>query len=61
MAMSSFQLFIKQVEDQDTPEDLKSKTLNIIFDILMVYDEELLNHSKDIVSISEISLVLGLN
>lgn len=59
--MSSFQLFIKQVEDQDTPEDLKSKTLNIIFDILMVYDEELLNHSKDIVSISEISLVLGLN
>ena len=59
--MSSFQLFIKQVEDQNTPEDLKSKTLNIIFDILMVYDEELLNHSKDIVSISEISLVLGLN
>ena len=47
MAMSSFQLFLNQV--QSAPEDLRLKVLQVIFDILMVYDEELLKRSKEIV------------
>lgn len=47
MAMSSFQLFLKQV--QSAPEELKLKVLQVIFDILMVYEEELLNRNKDVV------------
>ncbi|KAH9924026.1 nuclear condensing complex subunit [Fomitopsis serialis] len=46
MAMNSFQLFLNQV--QSAPEDLKVKVLRVIFDILMVYDEELLLRSEDI-------------
>lgn len=36
MAMSSFKLFVKQVES--APEVLKISLLHIIFDILMVHD-----------------------
>ncbi|KAI0073119.1 hypothetical protein K474DRAFT_1603932 [Panus rudis PR-1116 ss-1] len=46
MAMSSFQLFLNQV--QSAPEALKLKVLQVIFDILMVYDDELLKRSKDV-------------
>lgn len=46
MAMSSFQLFLNQV--QSAPEDLKVKVLQVIFDILMVYEVELLRKSKDV-------------
>ncbi|KAH9930810.1 nuclear condensing complex subunit [Amylocystis lapponica] len=46
MAMSSFQLFINQVES--APEGLKSKVLQIVFDLLMVYDQELLCTSEEI-------------
>ncbi|TCD66080.1 hypothetical protein EIP91_001838 [Steccherinum ochraceum] len=46
MAMSSFQLFLNQV--QSAPEELKLKVLQVIFDILMVYEEELLRRNKDI-------------
>ncbi|TFY58884.1 hypothetical protein EVJ58_g6127 [Rhodofomes roseus] len=48
MAMNSFQLFLNQV--QSAPDDLKTKVLQVIFDILMVYDEELLLRSEDIAS-----------
>lgn len=48
MAMNSFQLFLNQV--QNAPEDLKVKVLRVVFDILMVYDDELLLRSEDIVS-----------
>ena len=45
--MNSFQLFLNQV--QTAPDDLKVKVLKVIFDILMVYDDELLLRSEDIV------------
>ncbi|KAH9836048.1 nuclear condensing complex subunit [Rhodofomes roseus] len=48
MAMNSFQLFLNQV--QSAADDLKTKVLQVIFDILMVYDEELLLRSEDIAS-----------
>lgn len=50
MAMNSFQLFLSQV--QSAPEDLKVKVLQVVFDILMVYDDELLLRSDDIVGVS---------
>ncbi|CAL1698800.1 unnamed protein product [Somion occarium] len=46
MAMSSFQLFLSQV--QSSSEDLKLKVLQVVFDILMIYEEDLLRRSKDI-------------
>ncbi|KZT66264.1 hypothetical protein DAEQUDRAFT_768182 [Daedalea quercina L-15889] len=46
MAMNSLQLFLNQV--QSAPEDLKVKVLQVVFDILMIYDEELLLRSEDI-------------
>lgn len=52
MALSSLQLFLNQV--QSAPEDLKVKVLQVIFDILIVYDEELLLRSEDIVCVSAI-------
>lgn len=47
--MSSFQLFMGQV--QSAREGLKLKVLQVIFDILMMYDKELLHHSPEIVRI----------
>lgn len=47
MAMSSFQLFLNQV--QTAPEDLKLKVLQVIFDMLMIYEDELLRRNQDIV------------
>ncbi|GBE88890.1 hypothetical protein SCP_1402980 [Sparassis crispa] len=46
MAMSSFQLFLNQV--QSAPEELKVKVLQVIFDVLMVYEEEFLRRSGDV-------------
>ncbi|THH30647.1 hypothetical protein EUX98_g3519 [Antrodiella citrinella] len=46
MAMSSFQLFLNQV--QTASEELKVKVLQVIFDILMVYEEELLRRNEDV-------------
>lgn len=48
VAMQSFQLFLNQV--QDAPEDLKAQILKVVFDILLLYDNELLRHSEDTVS-----------
>lgn len=45
--MNSFQLFLSQV--QSAPDELKVKVLQVVFDILMVYDDELLLRSEDIV------------
>jgi condensin complex subunit 3 len=49
MALSSFQLFLNQV--QSSPEELKVKVLHIIFDLLMVYDREFFGRSDDIVNV----------
>ncbi|KAL4248657.1 CND3 (condensin subunit 3) family protein [Abortiporus biennis] len=46
MAMGSFQLFLNQVHN--APEALKVKVLQVIFDILMVYDEEFLRRSEEV-------------
>ncbi|KIK68659.1 hypothetical protein GYMLUDRAFT_68514 [Collybiopsis luxurians FD-317 M1] len=46
MATSSFQLFLNQV--QAAPEDLKLKVLQIVFDLLIMYDREFLGRSDDI-------------
>lgn len=47
MALGSFQLFVSQV--QTAPEELKVKVLWIIFDLLMMYDEEFFGRSEEIV------------
>lgn len=48
MALSSFQLFINQV--QAAPELLKVRVLKIVFDILMVHEGEFLGRPGDAVS-----------
>jgi condensin complex subunit 3 len=48
MALSSFQLFISQV--QSAPEELKARVLQVIFDLLFVYNQEFFGRSEDIVS-----------
>lgn len=45
MALNSFQLFIGQV--QNSPEDLKSKVLQVIFDLLLMYDREFFGRSEN--------------
>jgi condensin complex subunit 3 len=47
MALSSFQLFLSQV--QSAPEDLKVRVLQVIFDLLFVYNQEFFGRSEDIV------------
>lgn len=42
MALSSFQLFLKQV--QQSPEDLKIRVLHVIFDIMMVHEGDFLGN-----------------
>ncbi|KAG6815820.1 hypothetical protein H0H87_011119 [Tephrocybe sp. NHM501043] len=46
MALSSFQLFLGQV--QTAPEELKLRVLQVIFDLLIVYDQEFFSRSDDI-------------
>ncbi|KIM86130.1 hypothetical protein PILCRDRAFT_816668 [Piloderma croceum F 1598] len=46
MALSSFQLFLSQV--QTAPDELKLKVLQVIFDMLMVYDQEFFGRSDEI-------------
>jgi condensin complex subunit 3 len=47
MALNSFQLFINQV--QSAPELLKIRVLKIVFDILMVHENEFLGRPGDAV------------
>ena len=53
MALNSFQLFLGQV--QSSPDELKLKVLQVIFDILLTYDYEFFSRSQDIVSFCRIS------
>ncbi|KAL1742526.1 nuclear condensing complex subunit [Schizophyllum fasciatum] len=46
MAVNSFQLFLSQV--QAAPEDLKLKVLQIVLDILIMYDQEYFGRPNDI-------------
>lgn len=46
MALSSFQLFVSQV--QSAPEELKVRVLQVIFDLLFLYNQEFLGRSEDI-------------
>ncbi|KAJ3982195.1 nuclear condensing complex subunit [Lentinula detonsa] len=46
MAINSFQLFLNQV--QTAPEDLKLKVLQIVFDLLIMYDRDFLGRSEQI-------------
>jgi len=48
MALSSFQLFLGQV--QSSPDELKLKVLQIIFDLLIMYEREFFGRSEEIVS-----------
>lgn len=48
MALGSFQLFLGQV--QNAPEEVKLRVLQVIFDLLIMYDEEFFSRSDDIVS-----------
>ena len=48
MAVNSFQLFLSQV--QAAPEELKLKVLQIVLDILIMYDQEFFGKPNDIVS-----------
>ena len=47
MALSSFQLFVSQV--QSAPEELKVQVLQVIFDLLFLYNQEFLGGSEDVV------------
>ena len=48
MALNSFQLFIGQL--QSAPEELRLKVLQIVFDIIIMYEFEILGRSEDVVS-----------
>ncbi|KIY53262.1 hypothetical protein FISHEDRAFT_33685 [Fistulina hepatica ATCC 64428] len=48
MAISSFQLFLSQV--QAAPPNLKLKVLQIVLDLLIMYDTEFLGSDEDVVS-----------
>jgi condensin complex subunit 3 len=50
MALSSIQLFLSQV--QSAPEELKLRVLQVIFDLLFLYDQEFFGRSDDVVSIN---------
>ena len=43
MALNSFRLFLGQVHT--APEQLKVRVLHIVFDIVMVHEEELLSNT----------------
>ncbi|KAF5379027.1 hypothetical protein D9615_006072 [Tricholomella constricta] len=46
MALSSFQLFLGQV--QSAPENIKLRVLQVIFDLLIMYEQEFFARSEDI-------------
>ncbi|KII87912.1 hypothetical protein PLICRDRAFT_112070 [Plicaturopsis crispa FD-325 SS-3] len=46
MALKSFQLFLGQV--QSSPEELQIKVLQIVFDLLLVYDQEFFGRNEEI-------------
>ncbi|KAK2461192.1 hypothetical protein APHAL10511_006719 [Amanita phalloides] len=46
MALSSFQLFLNQV--QSVPEGMKTRVLHVIFDLLIMYPQEYFGRSEDI-------------
>lgn len=48
MALSSIQLFLSQV--QSAPEELKLRVLQVIFDLLFLYDQDFFGRSDDVVS-----------
>ena len=50
MALSSFQLFLSQA--RNAPIELKVQVLQIILDLLIVYDQEFFSRSEDVVSFS---------
>jgi condensin complex subunit 3 len=43
MALNSFRLFVSQIPT--APEQLKIRILQIVFDIMMVHEEELLGNA----------------
>lgn len=47
MALNSFQLFLSQV--QSATEELKLKVLQVIFDLLIMYEGDFLGRSEEIV------------
>lgn len=47
MALSSMQLFLGQV--QSAPEELKIRVLQVIFDLLFLYDHDFFGRSDDAV------------
>ncbi len=49
MALSSFQLFLSQI--QNAPEELRLKVLQVVFDLLVMYEYEFLSRSEEVVSI----------
>jgi hypothetical protein len=55
MALKSFQLFLSQV--QSAPEDLKVRVLEVVFDILMVYQQEFFGRSQEIVCFFSVLLL----
>ncbi|KAG6887175.1 hypothetical protein C0992_000306, partial [Termitomyces sp. T32_za158] len=46
MALGSFQLFFGQV--QNAPEEVRLRVLQVIFDLLVMYDEEFFSRSDDV-------------
>ncbi|KAL0960210.1 hypothetical protein HGRIS_011843 [Hohenbuehelia grisea] len=46
MALSSFQLFLNQV--QSAPDNLKLKVLQLVFDLLIMYEHEFFRRSPDV-------------
>lgn len=47
MALSSLQLFLSQV--QSSPTELKVKVLQVVFDLLIMYDQEFLQRTDEMV------------
>jgi condensin complex subunit 3 len=53
MALNSFQLFLGQI--QTAPEVLKLRVLQIVFDILMVHENDFMNKESGAVGINSLS------
>jgi condensin complex subunit 3 len=52
MARQSFNLFLSQVQvEKKTPEQLKLRVLQAIFDIIMVHEQDFLDKGSDKVSV----------
>ncbi|KAK0449796.1 nuclear condensing complex subunit [Desarmillaria tabescens] len=46
MALSSFQLFLSQI--QNAPEELRLKVLQVVFDLLVMYEYDFLSRSEEV-------------